>query len=88
MNDEEINKAFDEEYIKYRDAFPKDYTFPKEYTFNVLPERSEWSCYLFGNRPGGAGIVYTPNKGKEPNWFVRWMMKICFDCLWVKEREA
>jgi len=28
MNEEEINKAFDEEYIKYRDAFPKDYDIP------------------------------------------------------------
>lgn len=80
MNEKEINYAFDEEYIKYRDAFPKDYT------FRVLPERSDWSCYMFGNRPGGAGIVYTPTKGKEPNRFVRWMMKICFDCLWIKER--
>lgn len=82
MNNDEIYKAFDEEYAKHYTV--KD----SKYTFNVLPERSEWSCYLFGNRPGGAGIVYTPNKGKEPNWFVRWMMKICFDCLWVKEREA
>ena len=26
---------------------------------------------------------------KDPKscWFVRWMMKICFDCLWVKERK-
>jgi hypothetical protein len=29
MNEAEINKAFDEEYIKYRDAFPKDYPLPK-----------------------------------------------------------
>jgi hypothetical protein len=29
MNEAEINKAFDEEYIKYRDAFPKDYHLPK-----------------------------------------------------------
>jgi len=28
MNEETINKAFDEEYIKYRDAFPKEYTTP------------------------------------------------------------
>ena len=26
MNKEEINKAFDEEYIKYRAAFPHNYT--------------------------------------------------------------
>jgi hypothetical protein len=28
MTEEEINKTFDEEYIKYRDAFPKDYDIP------------------------------------------------------------
>jgi hypothetical protein len=29
MNADEINKAFDEEYIKYRDAFPKkDHVIP------------------------------------------------------------
>jgi hypothetical protein len=28
MNEKEINKAFDEEYIKYREAFPKDYVMP------------------------------------------------------------
>ena len=31
MNRDEINKAFDEEYIKYREAFPKDYKLPKEW---------------------------------------------------------
>ena len=81
MNQEEIYKAFDEEYIKYRDAFPK------EYTFQLTPEQSEWQCYLWGNRPGGVGIIYRPVKGKEPNWFVRLMMRICFDCLWVKDKK-
>ena len=32
MSEEEINKAFDEEYIKYRDAFPKDYDLPTYFT--------------------------------------------------------
>lgn len=57
------------------------------YKFHVLQEQSEWVCYLWGNRPGLSGIIYRPNKGKEPNWFVRWMMKICFDCLWIKENN-
>jgi hypothetical protein len=73
MNEEEINKAFDGEYIKYRAA--------------STPEYSDWQCYMWGNRPGGVGIVYRPNKGTEPNWFVRWMMKVCFDCLWVKDKK-
>ena len=57
-----------------------------EYKFHV-PERSEWICYLFSGRKG-EGISYRPVKGYEPNWFVRWMMKICFDCTWVKEKNT
>ncbi len=51
-----------------------------------VPELSGWKCYLFGNKPGGQGFVYTPIKGNVPNWFVRWMMKICFGCTWVKDK--
>lgn len=54
------------------------------YAFLKMPEPSQWTCYLFGNRPGGMGLAYKPMLGKEPNWFVRWMMLVCFDCLWVK----
>jgi hypothetical protein len=61
------------------------YALKDEYTFRISPELSEWLCYLWGNRPNGVGIIYRPMKGREPNWFVRWMMKICFDCLWVKD---
>jgi hypothetical protein len=79
MNEQEIYKAFDEEYGKLY--------VNKSYGFQIQPELSEWQCYMFGNRPGGTGIVYRPNKGKEPNWFVRWMMKICFACTWVKDKK-
>jgi len=58
-----------------------------EYKFQIQPERSEWQCYLFGNRPGLTGIIYRPNKGREPSWFVRWMMLVFFDCLWVKDKK-
>lgn len=51
-----------------------------------LPKYSNWKCYLFGNRPGENGIVYAPTKGRVPNRFVRWMMRICFDCMWVEEK--
>ena len=52
-----------------------------------MPERSEWKCYMFGNNPKiNDGIMYNPRKGHEPNWFVRWMMKVCFDCTWVKDQ--
>jgi len=58
-----------------------------QYKLHVSPERSEWKCYMFGNRPDGMGMVYCPIKGKEPNWFVRLMMRVCFDCLWVKDKK-
>lgn len=46
---------------------------------------SDWVCYLFGATAVN-GIQYRPQKGHEPNRFVRWMMKICFDCTWVKDK--
>ena len=49
------------------------------------PELSKWTCYLFGNRPGGMGMTYTPQTGQVPNRFVRFMMRICLDCYWVKQ---
>jgi hypothetical protein len=61
------------------------HTAPTESTFTInTPEKSEWTCYLFGSKPGGCGLIYWPRKGQVPNWFVRWMMKVCFDCTWVK----
>jgi hypothetical protein len=43
---------------------------------------------MFGSKPEtNDGIAYVPAKSQEPNWFVRWMMKICFDCTWVKEKK-
>jgi hypothetical protein len=51
-----------------------------------LPKQSNWKCYLFGNRPGKNGIIYVPSEGRVPNRFVRFMMGICFDCLWVEEK--
>ena len=60
---------------------------PKDYAFQINPEQSDWQCYMFGNRPNSMGLVYRPAKGKVPNLFVRWMMRICFDCLWVKDKK-
>jgi hypothetical protein len=60
----------------------------KTYKFFEPPKRSEWKCYLFGNDPKiNDGIMYNPKEGYEPNWFVRWMMKVCFACTWVKEKD-
>ena len=60
-------------------------TSPTPTLYLQQPERSDWKCYMFGNRPDGMGIIYFPSKGQVPNRFVRFMMKVCFDCLWVKE---
>jgi len=46
MNAEEINKAFDEEYIKYRAAFPKDYRLPKPW---VGLDLAEMDAIIDGN---------------------------------------
>jgi hypothetical protein len=50
------------------------------------PNPSNWTCYLFGGSPGN-GIQWTPNEGRVPNRFVRFMMRICFDCTWVKNDD-
>ena len=62
---------------------------PSKGTFTLcLPEQSKWTCYLFGNRPwSGMGLSYIPNKGQVPNRFVRFMMRICFDCYWEKKDD-
>ena len=59
---------------------------PYQYHLIKPPEMSEWKCYLFGS-VDSSGITYRPIKGGEPNCFVRWMMKICFACTWVKEKK-
>jgi hypothetical protein len=46
-----------------------------------------WKCYLFGNKPSEYGMIYIPAEGQVPNWFVRWMMKVCLGCTWVKEKK-
>lgn len=58
----------------------------EEYYLIKPPEMSEWTCYLFGATEG-SGIRWNPEKGKVPNWFTRWMMKVCFSCTWVREEK-
>ena len=66
----------------------KDEDITTNFVLHKQPEYLDWQCYMFGNRPGKIGMIYRPVKGYEPNWFVRWMMKVCFDCLWVKEKNT
>ena len=49
-------------------------------------EASGWVCHLFGG-DGMTGIAYRPAKGQVPNLFVRWLMKVCFACTWIKDVE-
>jgi hypothetical protein len=68
---------------------PSGDNLPYPYTSLYIhnPKLSNWTCYMFGNRPGGVGIMYTPEEGRVPNRFVRFMMKICFACTWVKNDD-
>ena len=50
---------------------------------NKQPEWSDYQCHLFGSI--GDGITWRPLKGKEPNWFWRWMQFICFGNKWGKD---
>ena len=60
----------------------------KSYTCSIKqPKQSNYTCYMFGNRPGGMGMVYTPVEGQVPNRFVRFMMRICLGCTWVKTNK-
>lgn len=65
--------------MKDRCKFPPDC--PDEI---VVPELSDWECYLFGGTDEH-GIAYRPTRNELPNRFIRWMMKICLGCTWVKK---
>ena len=64
---------------------PDHYIDPSNHKYILFqpPKLSEWKCHLFGS-DGTNGITYQPVEGKVPNWFIRWMMKICLGCTWVK----
>jgi len=47
-----------------------------------LPDQSDWKCYLFGG--SNNGMIWTPNKGEEPNFFWRYMQYLIVGNRWVK----
>lgn len=55
---------------------------------NIMPKRSDWHCYLFGDadRPGPGSVVFIPTEGNEPNWFHRKMQELCFGIQWRKKK--
>ena len=63
-------------------------SYPRDTGLLINYELLEWQCNLFGS-DGLHGMVYKPLKDNVPNRFIRWMMKICLGCTWVKtvERE-
>ena len=46
-------------------------------------KRSNWQMWLFGSKD----IVWTPEKGKVPNWWVRFWSRAFFNCKWVKDTK-
>lgn len=52
----------------------------------IVPEYSDWRCYLFGSHDG-YGLCYTPRKGDVPNWFVRQMSNLLLGCKWRKIKK-
>jgi len=53
-----------------------------------VPEPSNWQCFMYGCKPTDAyKTVYRPYVGKVPNWFIRYMMRVCLGCTWVKDKK-
>ena len=50
------------------------------------PEYSDWHCRMFG-AVEGEGLKWNPTKGNVPNFFWRWMQKICFGNHWYINRK-
>lgn len=67
-----------------------EYTFPADYDkwntyFINQPKQSNWTCYMFGGDAGFSPMTWVPQEGKVPNAWVRFWMKVFFDCKWVKK---
>ena len=54
-----------------------------EYCILKPIEYSEWYCHPLGMEH----YEFHPMKGDEPNWFIRWMSNIFFNCKWQKDKE-
>jgi len=70
------------EYTEY--TFPADYDKWNTYFINQ-PKQSNWTCYMFGGDAGFSPITWVPQEGRVPNAWVRFWMKVFFDCNWVKK---
>jgi len=84
-----ISSPWDVDAMEYNIGEPVKYEYivPSQETLYIhQPKQSNWTCYMFGGSPD-YGLAYTPVEGRVPNRFVRWMMKLCFDCTWVEKKN-
>lgn len=44
-------------------------------------KQSPWTAQIFGNKD----VIFKPRKGSEPNRFHRFMQRLCFGVVWVKD---
>jgi hypothetical protein len=73
-----------------RDALKQakeDGVFTIDDAVSILPKLSNWTCYMFGGDAGFSPITWTPQEGKVPNAWVRFWMKVFFNCKWVKNDD-
>ena len=55
------------------------------YSFSIsMPEKSSYTCFLFGGSSSANCMAWTPDKGEEPNWFWRLMQYLILGNKWVK----
>ena len=61
---------------------------PSFYTSTYIhsPKLSNYTCYMFGGDAGFSPMTWVPQEGKVPNVWVRFWMKVFFDCKWVKNK--
>ena len=71
------------EYTEY--TFPADYDKSNTYTI-TQPKLSNWTCYAFGGDTSFSPMTWVPQEGRVPNAWVRFWMKVFFDCKWVKNK--
>ncbi len=58
-----------------------EWVLTSEYNINLANDASDWTMTFCEN------IQYTPEEGKEPNWFHRKMQELCFGVKWKNRGE-
>lgn len=61
----------------------------QEYEFESIkpPKLSDWYCCLLGDETNDNALIYTPQKGAEPNWFHRKMQHMFLGIKWHKKNK-